>query len=340
MLKVVSVPKSDKLYLRGTVRRQSVFETTGTTDKKIAEEIRVKREAELMTASVWGKAKVVTFAHAALDYLDHGGNERFMKPLADYFGTTLLREIDQDAIDKAAKKLLPKASPATRNRQVYTPVSAVLHHAARKKWCDAPLIARPKVPPGVVRFLKPDERERLIAACAPHLKPLVIFMLYTGARTCEAIWLTWDHVDLDREQARFVKTKNGDARSVPLHSRVMEALTALKHREGEVFLTPAGTPYARPQRIDDTSAGTRIKTAFNAACRRAGIKDFTPHCCRHDWATAFYQATHDLAALQYLGGWKTVSMVLRYAHTDVSNHAASIEMLTRGISVDLKSEVA
>ncbi len=46
-----------------------------------------------------------------------------------------------------------------------------------------------------------------------------------------------------------------------------------------------------------------------AACRRAGIDDFRVHDCRHTWATWLYQANRDLAALQALGGWKTVSMV-------------------------------
>ena len=45
-------------------------------------------------------------------------------PLLKHFTTTLLREIDQHAIDLAAKKLYPKAGPATRNRQVFTPASA------------------------------------------------------------------------------------------------------------------------------------------------------------------------------------------------------------------------
>ena len=37
--------------------------------------------------------------------------------------------IDQRAIDQAAIVLYPNASPATRNRQVYTPMSAILRGA-------------------------------------------------------------------------------------------------------------------------------------------------------------------------------------------------------------------
>jgi integrase len=305
--------------------------------RKIAEEIRIRREHELMMEHVRGPQETATYAHAVADYIEHGGGERrFMKPLLDHFGVTPLRAIGQHEIDLAAKKLLPKAGPATRNRQVYTPMSAVMRHAAQRKWCDLPNLARPKVPKSEVRWLKRDEAERLIAACAPHLKPAVTFILYTGARSGEALYLDWRNVDLDRPQATFVKTKNGEARSVPLHPRLVAALTGLKHREGAVFRTPDGKPYSplkgfNPEKgYSDTSAGTRIGTAFSTACERANIADFTPHNCRDTWATWFMQSGGTLADLKALGGWKSVAMVMKYAHADASGHAAAINRLPGG----------
>lgn len=327
-LKIVKRPKSQFWIIRGTIGGIRIEESTGTSEKALAEEMRAAREAELFKEKVYGKAATVTFAHAVADYLEHGrGDKRHMAPVLAHFGTTLLRHVDQHAIDVAAKKLLPNASPATRDRQVYGIVSKVLHHAARKGWCNPPIIARPKKPKGVVRWITPAEADKLIDACAPHLRPLVVFLLYTGARAGEALWLDWKNVNMETRQATFPRTKNGEPRSVPLHRRVVHELTALKHREGEVFLTPAGEPYARPKRPDDTSAGTRIKTGFAAACRRAGIKDFRVHDCRHTWATRHHQTHRDLGALQELGGWKSPEMVLRYAHTNVGQHADSIEKL-------------
>lgn len=332
-LKLVKRPKTPNWIMRGTVRGQSIEESTGTSDKSLAEEIRAKREVELFKEAVYGKQSVVTFAEAVADYLENGaGAKRFLKPLLDHFGVTLLRHIDQDAIDKAAKKLLPKSAPATRNRQVYTPASAVLRHASRKGWCAVPILARPKQPKGVVRWIKPDEADRLIDGCAPHLRPLVIFLFYTGARAGEALWLDWAHVDLDKPQVTFTKTKNGEPRSVPLHGRVVAELSKSNRREGEVFLTPAGEPYARPRDVADTSAGTRFGSAFQGACRRAGIMNFRVHDCRHTWATWHYQKNRDLGKLMELGGWKSIAMVMRYAHVNVEHHADSINALPWGKS--------
>jgi integrase len=85
---------------------------------------------------------------------------------------------------------------------------------------------------------------------------------------------------------------------------------------------PAGTPYARK-----TDGGGQIKTGFNAACRRAGVMDFSPHDCRHTWATWHYAANRDLISLMELGGWQSEKMVLRYAHINVSHLSQSIAAL-------------
>lgn len=327
-LKLVRRTRSPHWIIRGTLRGIRVEESTGVGERQAAEEIRAKREAEILAESVYGRRAVATFAQAAVSYLESkGGPVRFLEPVIRHFGTTPLARIDQDAIDKAAKRLLPRASPATRNRQVYTPTAAVLWHAAHLKWCDRPIVKRPKEPKPRVRHLTVPEAEKLLAACSDHLRPLVVFLLYTGARAGEALWLEWREVDLSRAHVSFVETKTDSPRGMHLNSIALAELANLPHRDGYVFRRPDGKPYTLPKRIDDTSAGSRIKTAFQGAVRRAGLVDFHPHDCRHTWATWHYQANRDLGGLKRLGGWKTDRMVLRYAHVNVGELAPSIDRL-------------
>jgi integrase len=328
-VRLVKRPYTPYWVIRGSIGGVRYEESTGTTDKEIAQQIRIKFESDKLKEKIHGKKAVVTFVQAVASYLEQGGSGRYLKPVVDHFGATLLSQIDQDAIDACAKKLYPNVGPATLNRQVYTPTSAVLYHAAKRGWCDRPIIGRPKQPKGRVRWLEPAEADKLIAACSDHLQPLVIFLLYTGARVGEALYLDWANVDLEARHVQFLQTKNGEARGIPLHARVVAALSTLKHRDGMVFRKPDGTPYDRPQNdsLDPVSAGSRIKTGFKAACRRAGIVDFHPHDCRHTWATWHYKANRDLGALQKLGGWKSLAMVMRYAHTNVAEHAHTIDNL-------------
>jgi integrase len=58
--------------------------------------------------------------------------------------------------------------------------------------------------------------------------------------------------------------------------------------------------------------------------KRAGISDFSPHDCRHTWATWHYAANHDFGQLAELGGWKSAQMVMRYAHINTAHLADSI----------------
>jgi integrase len=250
-----------------------------------------------------------------------------------------LMRIGLAEIEAGAKAVYPAASPATRNRQFFTPAVAVLRHAAQRGLCPMPIVARPSQVQAVPRWLTPEEAERLIASAADHLRPLVLFLLYSGARAGEALWVDWRDVDLARAHVTFPKTKNGEARGVPLHPRVVAALGNLPHREGEVFRKPDGGPYERPRSPDDTSAGARIRTAFSGAVRRAGLEDFTPHDCRHTWATWHYAVNRDLGALQRLGGWKSVAMVMRYTHVNVGELAHTITALPGGFlgDSDIKS---
>jgi integrase len=332
-LKIVNRPRTPVLYLRGSVRGIRVTESTGVTDRRLAEEIRIKREAELLQQSIHGRRATTTFAEAAVSYLElggrhgTGGSKRFMDKVLDYFNTTPLSKISLDAIEKGARVTYPKASPATRNRQFITPTVAVLRHGAKRGWCATPIVERPRAPAGVVRWLTPEEADCLLAASAAHLRLLVTFLLYTGARIGEALWLNWRQVDLGRGHVSFLKTKNSEARGVPLHQDVIVELANLKYREGEVFRKPNGQPYVRPRSMTDTSAGSRISTAFRRACRRAGIENFRVHDCRHTWATWHYAANRDLGALMRLGGWKSEKMVLRYAHVNVGELAHTIAAL-------------
>ena len=129
-LKIERRKRSPNWFLRGTVRGITVRESTGTSDRDAAEEIRIKREAELLKRSVHGARSVATFLDVAVAYMKAGGERRYISPLLDHFGAAPLIKIDQAGIDRAATLLKPKASGATCNRQIYTPMSAILKHAA------------------------------------------------------------------------------------------------------------------------------------------------------------------------------------------------------------------
>lgn len=333
-LKLVKRGKSDNWYIRGTVRGVVVDESTGLRDRRSAEEVLALRSAEIVRQSVHGRRAVYTFADAALSYMEAGGERTHLAPIIRHFGTKLLAHIAQDEIDQCAAKLKPRAAPATLNRHIYTPIAAVLHHAARKRWCDRPVIQRPSEPKGRVRWITYEEAEQLIEA-AGQLRPLVIFLLSTGCRIGEALALDWRDVDLSAAQVCFLDTKNGEDRGGYLHPRALAELANLPHRTGKVFrvhyghakkdgtTTPIGPGYADRE----GAGGGQVKTGWAAMLRRAKMENFTPHDCRHTWATWYYRHNRDIAGLMELGGWKTPQMVMRYTHVNTSHLAPAVNRI-------------
>lgn len=320
-------------YLRGTVRGQRVYETTGTADEARAEALRIRREGQLLDRSIFGDKATRTFAEAALSYLESKPrvaplHEGYVHRMVDHFAGARLAAIDPAAIERCARALYPKGRPATVNRNCLTPLAAVLHHAAQLGWCEWRPVKRRATGRTRIRWLAPDEAERLIGACARHLRPLVVFLLYTGARLGEALQLDWREVALAQGRVAFVQTKNGRARGVPLHPRVVAELANLGHRAGPVFRRDDGEPYA-----EKASGGGQIKTAFRGACKRAKIADFTPHDLRHTWATWLYAECRDLGRLMELGGWSTPAMVMRYAHVNPDHLRDVIDRLPSGATL-------
>jgi integrase len=178
---------------------------------------------------------------------------------------------------------------------------------------------------GVERWLTKDEAHRFINE-GNHIKPLLVFLFYTGARISEAMNLQLRDLDLASRHVQFIDTKNGTSRGVPLHPLVVDALTEMLavHRPngGDVFRQENGQEYLATTRPSD-----KIKTVFKRALKRAGIKKFRIHDTRHTWATWHYKANRDLGALQKLGGWKTLELVMRYAHTNVDELSDTIDRL-------------
>jgi integrase len=185
-------------------------------------------------------------------------------------------------------------------------------------------------------------------AAAPHLRPLLVFLMTAGARMSEALELDWRHVDLRGRRVVLIKTKTGQARHVDLAPRALAALKRLEHRDGRVFRPVYSVRDDGSRRREGIgyhdngrTGGGQIKTAWAAACRRAGlpgawvnwkdgkgatrrrwVPELHPHDLRHTWATWHYAAYRDLLRLQAAGGWSGPGQVTRYAHLLPAAYAA------------------
>jgi len=322
-LEVVTRKGRASLYVRGTVRSISVFESAGTDDPRLAEEYRAAREAEIYRSAVHGAPRqAVTFAVAALSYLEADSRSPSTRHavgrLVKHFGAALsCDDVNQEALDGAARVICRHGSkPTTVLRQVIAPARAILTHAAARSWCAVPAFQRVKSGARRTDWFTPAEAEALIAGAAPHLRPLIAFLFCTGARLNEALTLDWSDVDLQHARAVFRDTKSGADRIVDLPPRAVATLASLAgdKARGRVFRARAGKPYRDTNSSRTVAYGGQIANGFASAMKRAGIaRRLTPHHCRHTWATWHYCLSRDPMQLRDDGGWSSLSQVERYA---------------------------
>lgn len=169
-LKLTKVKGSQNWYVRGTVAGIGIYESTETSDRAKADAFRAKLEDETYHQAKLGLdvREPVVFAAAAANYMNKTGNTRFMTPILLAIGQDKIPALDQERLDQAAHKIYPKAKNATLVRQFYTPVIAVLNHAAVAKMAGASFqkILKPKVKH------KPPEwnSDAYLSRLLPHLQ--------------------------------------------------------------------------------------------------------------------------------------------------------------------------
>jgi integrase len=319
-LTVLRRKSTGALTISGTVAGVRIQRRAQSNDPKLAREEAAALEAQILRTEWHGERRGSrSFDEALVSYLEaaprsQNHKARLLRLRDAIGGATRLSAIDQTAANLVKHKVLQRpdmAAPGTYTRAIVMPLRAILRHAADQGWCDPPKIKAPRENKGRTRYLLPEEAERLIEVAAPHIRPLLVFLLGTGARMSEALELDWRDVDLTGGRAIFWETKSGKRRNAALPPRIVAALANLPKREGPVFLRHDRRPYADRER----RYGGQIKTSWRTAIRKAGLdEELTPHDLRHSWASWHYALNRDLLALKVEGGWSSVTLVERYAH--------------------------
>lgn len=194
-------------------------------------------------------------------------------------------------------------------------------------------IKPPKVGPGRLRYLSPEEFKRLMEAMEPssllenpynkgekvsdlvrgYLKPMVTLALNAGCRLGELLSLEWKDVNLKEGIITLEHTKNRERRIIPLNEVAHEAIQSLPRR----IDTERLFPFSRHQ----------VHGAFYRACKRAGIKDFKFHDMRHTFASYLAMSGANMRTIQELLGHKDLRMYMRYSHLSPAHLKEAVNKL-------------
>lgn len=311
--------------------------TTGTTDREKAEEYHDKLKAQLWDLSRLKQKPKRTWDEAALRWLKEKEHKKSLRDdvqrirwFTGHLRGKTLDQIDRSLVDGLITKHL-HASDRTKDLYVAL-IRAMFRTAMREwEWIDGTPAFKTYVKGSKVRvrWITEDQAKTLLLELPEHQRDVVVFALSTGLRQGNVLDLTWDRVHLDRRMVRIEHgdTKNGDALGVPLNDLAMAVLARQQGKHGTAVFTYRG------ERL--RSANTR---AWRKALVRAGISDFRWHDLRHTWASWLRQNDVPTWVLQELGGWKSESMVRRYAHMSVKHLEPYADQLTFGSQTGMSGE--
>src|SRR6266478_5612413 len=155
-------------------------------------------------------------------------------------------------------------------------------------------------------------------SATPYIQDIALFALNTGLRIGEILSLKWEGVDLEKNLLTVFADKTHKIRPVPINSearRVLDFWTLGRKNEFVFYNHETGKPF-----VD-------LKTGFALACRKAGIKGVTWHTLRHTFPSRLLERGADIVTVQQLLGHSTVTVTMRYTHTNLDSKRNAVAKL-------------
>lgn len=238
------------------------------------------------------------------------------------FGGTKLVSLRREEIERWQAERLAKVSGSTVNKEVMR-FKHLLNRAVAwgyLKDTPAKAVRRAKEAPGRTRYLTTEERDQLLNGAeatvkardgrtwvirhepSPTLRLYILAALQTAARRGELLGLRWVDVDVKARTLTFRRTKNGDARTVPLTDTLLKALATLpRPLDSQAHVFPERGPKV-------------LSRSFARLAERLGLKDLRFHDLRHDAASTLTMAGVPQRTVMAVLGHRDPRMTMRYQH--------------------------
>lgn len=321
---------------RTIIRKKDLPKTSKTfSTKKEAKEFALysefNRKDHLLTGGIVNK---ITFKDLVEDYLKNeyiGTRPQQQRSRLNHW-SKLMGDMQVNNITKAdikfGLKRLPKdLSNATINK--YKKAASVVFNFGIREYDlpDNPTRYIRSLPEkkGRTRYLSDNERKRLFEACKASkwnkLYLLVLMAITTGARRGELLSLCWNNIDIGKQTAYVLTSKNGEPKVLPLTNSVIEELQKFNRNDSSLIFCSeikSDKPYF-------------FFKQWKRVREEAELVDFRFHDLRHTTASYLAQNGATLLEIADVLGHKQIEVTKRYAHLCIEHKSSLINRVLGGI---------
>ena len=328
-------------WMNFTVNGKNYQRSTGTENKKLAENIMAKVKTQIVEGTWFDidEAKQHTFDELMEKYLNE--HSRVNKAQRSYMndkiyvghlnrlftGLTLDRVTPQLISRYKSMRLSDGKSPQTVKHEMNCLTHAFNLAVREWNWINynpCLKVQKPKVNNQIMRWLTDDEEKRLLDASKSYLNgqlPAIITLaLNTGMRQGEILTLKWENIDMFKRAITIMQSKTNEPKTIPLNDTGFNVLLnkgKVVNMSGYVFTTQNGTRILSPN----------VQREFWKVVEKAKVTNFRFHDLRHTFATRLVQSGVDLYSVAKLLGHKDIKTTQRYAHHHIDSLRQSVRVL-------------
>jgi integrase len=325
------------IYKRGRIwwidfydqNRNRVQESTHSSNRRDAEHLYALRRSEVLR-NVYRPPTQISLEDFGKRYMEHAKankrswlrDQQMLQHMQNFFGQArLLSEIRPSDIEDYKLHRRKEVSGSTVNRELALLKRMFNLAQAWDLFQELNPVKKVKFFREFntgLRVVSPEEEEKIIRHAAPYVQDLVRFALNTGLRVGEIFSLRWSNVDLKRKLISVFAPKTSKVREVPLSEdgfKVLQAWWMGKKSEFVFYNPDTGKPF-----VD-------LKAGLSVACRKAGVNGVSWHTLRHTLASRLVNRGVDIVTVKELLGHSSITVTMRYAHTNLAAKRAAVEAL-------------
>jgi integrase len=326
------IKRGDVFHWRKTINGQILSKSTKTSDRKLAEQMAAKWEAESLKEIIVDGTKPVTVYQAIDAFLkSRKGTGGYSNACVHTKWWYKLPDVSlkQITIAQLQSIIEMRRDENTAHNTLAVTVAywnAIVNFCVENGWTGGVKMPSMRSQRTRLRFLTHAEEVRLLEAINPPTPyrnkceaydnarqanaDLVVALLHTGARYSEVAHMTWDQVDFEKRTVFIRRKKGGLDTLLAMSNKLYEVLS--RRREA------VEGAHVFPSKLNNSNSYVWLDKAL----KQANISDeggkITIHHLRHTYASRMLQAGMSIVEVQQLLGHRNLASTAVYMHVQKS----------------------